>query len=108
MRTTKMQISQCNNASFSRCFSEKMACSAFIELSCYEDIHNILIEFKFQPDRTAPGRFAPKPVPPETIPPGHFAQNFERDCSLHCSGTIRSKTNLRVDSPIFIIYMYIH
>ena len=51
----------------------------------------------------APGRFAPKPVPPGTIPPGHFAQNFERDCSLQSSGTIRSKTNLRVDSPIFII-----
>ena len=58
--------------------------------------------------KTAPGRFAPKPVPPGTIPPGHFAQNFERDCSLQSSGTIRSKTNLRVDSPIFIIYMYIH
>ena len=29
-------------ASFSRCFSEKMACSAFIELSCYADIHNNL------------------------------------------------------------------
>ena len=56
----------------------------------------------------APGRFAPKPVPPETIPPGLFAQNFERDCLLQSSGTIRSKTNLRVDSPIFIIYMYIH
>ena len=57
---------------------------------------------------TAPGRFAPKPVPPGTIPPGHFAQNFERDCSLQSSGTIRSKTNLRVNSPIFIINMYIH
>ena len=56
----------------------------------------------------APGRFAPKPVPPGTIPPGHFAQNFERDCSLQSSGTIRSKTNLRVDSPIFKIYMYIY
>ena len=56
----------------------------------------------------APGRFAPKPVPPGTIPPGHFAQNFERDCSLQSSGTIRSKTNLRVDSPIFIKYVYIH
>ena len=55
----------------------------------------------------APGRFAPKPVPPGTIPPEHVAQNFERDCSLQSSGTIRSKTNLRVDSPIFIIYMYI-
>ena len=40
----------------------------------------------------APGRFAPKPVPPGTIPPGHFAQNFERDCSLQSSGTFRSKT----------------
>ena len=56
----------------------------------------------------APGRFASKQVPPGTIPPGHFAQNFERDCSLQSSGTIRSKTNLRVDSPIFIINMYIH
>ena len=56
----------------------------------------------------APGRFAPKPVPPGTIPPGHFAQNFERDCSLQSSGTIRSKTNLRVDSPNFVINMYIH
>ena len=52
----------------------------------------------------APGRFVPKPVPPGTIPPGHFAQNFERHCSLQSSGTIRSKTNLRVESPIFIIY----
>ena len=56
----------------------------------------------------APGRFAPKPVPPGTIPAGHFAQKFGRDCSLQSSGTICSKTNLRVDSPIFIIYMYIH
>ena len=56
----------------------------------------------------APGRFAPKPVPPGTIPPGLFAQNFERDRSLQSSGTIRSKTNLRVDSPIFIIYLYIY
>ena len=56
----------------------------------------------------APGRFAPKSVPPGTIPPGLFAQKFERDCSLQNSGTIRSKTNLRVDSPIFIIYMYIN
>ena len=55
---------------------------------------------------TALGRFAPKPVPPGTIPPGHFAQIFERDCSPQSSGTIRSKTNLRVDSPIFIIYVY--
>ena len=39
-------------SSFSRCFFEKMACGAFIELSCYEDIHYILIEFKFQLDRT--------------------------------------------------------
>ena len=49
----------------------------------------------------APGRFAPKPVPPGTTPPGHFAQNFEGDCSLQSSGTFRSKTNLRVNSPIF-------
>ena len=56
----------------------------------------------------APGRFAPKPVPPGTIPPGLFAQKFERDFSLQNSGTIRSKTNLRVDSSIFIICMYIH
>ena len=56
----------------------------------------------------APGRFAPKPVPPGTIPPGHFAQNLERDCSLQSSETIRSKTNFRVDSPIFIRYRYIH
>ena len=55
----------------------------------------------------APGQLAPKPVPPGTIPPRHFAQNFERDCSLKSSGTIRSKTNLRIDSPIFIIYIYI-
>ena len=57
---------------------------------------------------SASGRFAPKPVPPGTIPPGLFAQNFERDCSLQSSGTIRSKTNLRVDLPIFIIHMFIH
>ena len=56
----------------------------------------------------APGWFALKPVPPGTIPLGNFAQNFERDCSLRSSGTIRSKTNLWVDSPIFIICMYIH
>ena len=55
----------------------------------------------------APGRFAPKPVPPGTIPLGHFAQNFEQDCSLQNSGTIRSKINLRVDSTIFIIYMFL-
>ena len=56
----------------------------------------------------AQGRFAPKPVHPGTIPLGNFAQNFERDCSLKSSGTIRSKTNLRIDSSIFIINMYIH
>ena len=53
----------------------------------------------------APGRIAPKPVPPGTIPPGHFAQNFERDCSLQRSGTIRSKTNLRVDCYFHNIYV---
>ena len=57
---------------------------------------------------TGSGTVRSKPVPPGTIPPGHFAQNFERDCSLQSSGTIRSKTNLRVDSPIFIIYMCIY
>ena len=57
-----------------------------------------------QLDEMAPGLFAPKPVPPGTIPPGQFAQNFERDCSLINSGMVRSKSFLRVDSPILNMY----
>ena len=78
----------------------------FYDIRLYES-HG-LQKFSWVGLERAPGRFAPKPVPPGTIPPGLFAQNFERDCSLQSSGTIRSKTNLRVDSPVFIILIKIH
>ena len=39
---------------------------------------------------------------PGTIRPGRFAQKIERDGSRKKTGTIRSKSNLEVDSPIFI------
>ena len=38
---------------------------------------------------------------PGTIRPGRFAQKTERDGSRKKTGTIRSKSNLEVDSPIF-------
>ena len=37
---------------------------------------------------------------PGTIRPGRFAQKIERDGSRKKTGTIRSKSNLEVDSPI--------
>ena len=43
---------------------------------------------------------------PGTIRPGRFAQKIERDGSRKKAGTIRSKSNLEVDSPIFVIYIY--
>ena len=40
---------------------------------------------------------------PGTIRPGRFAQKTERDGSRKKTGTFRSKSNLEVDSPIFVI-----
>ena len=40
---------------------------------------------------------------PGTIRPGRFAQKIERDGSRKKTGTIRSKSNLEVDSPIFVL-----
>ena len=39
---------------------------------------------------------------PGTIRPGRFAQKIERDGSRKKTGTIRSRSNLEVESPIFI------
>ena len=41
---------------------------------------------------------------PGTIRPGRFAQKIKQDGSRKKTGTIRPKSNLKVDLRIFVIY----
>ena len=52
------------------------------------------------------GRFAQKPVPPWDDSTGTIRAKNRTGRFAQKTGTIRSKSNLEVDSPIFVIYIY--
>ena len=78
----------------------------FITVSCTLSLKRD-IDFGKQSVHKGYGTFRAKTSSSLGLRPGRFAQKIERDGSRKKTGTIRSKSNLEVDSHIFVIYIYI-